>query len=127
MTIQLNSIIAAGGDIPEMAGDLKRPVFSTDSKRVFFQSALAVVTGAIAMVDLADLSKRFVGPGNSLELIRCGEYRDHLIVQKHKYFLGGGSYDWYWLLSPDGKEIAPIGENTAFFKDLYVKAECLTN
>jgi hypothetical protein len=32
-----------------------------------------------------------------------------LIVNQHRYFLGGGSYDWYWVFSPNGKEEGPLG------------------
>ena len=53
--------------------------------------------------------------------LHSGEYRDFLIVQQHRYFLGGGSFDWYWLFRPDGKEVGPIGENANNFKDLYLK------
>jgi hypothetical protein len=39
-----------------------------------------------------------------------GKFRGCLIVLKHKYFPEGGSYDWFWLLKPDGEEIAPLGD-----------------
>ena len=29
------------------------------------------------------------------------------------YFIGGGSYDWYWLLTPEGKEIGPLGDESS--------------
>ena len=38
---------------------------------------------------------------------------------QHRYFLGGGSYDWYWLLRPDGKEVGPVGETTENFEATY--------
>ncbi|MEY4590739.1 MAG: hypothetical protein RL497_2815, partial [Pseudomonadota bacterium] len=36
-------------------------------------------------------------------------YKGYLVVQKHKYFLSGGSYDFYWLVSAEGKEVAAVG------------------
>jgi hypothetical protein len=41
---------------------------------------------------------------------------------QHKYFLVGGTYDWYWLITLDGREIGPIGseENVSMFKEMYV-------
>jgi len=39
-----------------------------------------------------------------------GQYKGYLIVNQHRYFIGGGSYDWYWLFSPAGKEAGPFGE-----------------
>jgi hypothetical protein len=28
---------------------------------------------------------------------------------QHRHFVGSGTYNWYWLLEPNGKEIGPIG------------------
>ena len=40
------------------------------------------------------------------------EHRDALVVGQHRYFVTGGSYDWYWLYDRTGrKEIAPLGEH----------------
>jgi hypothetical protein len=30
------------------------------------------------------------------------EHRDDLVVQQHRYFAVGGSYDWYWLFDRTG-------------------------
>jgi hypothetical protein len=39
------------------------------------------------------------------------KYLDHLVVLSHRYFLFGGSYDWYWLYDPAGKkELGPLGQ-----------------
>ena len=51
------------------------------------------------------------------EIVRSGNWADHIITQKHKYFVGGGSYDWYWLICPEGKTIGPLGENTDYFRE----------
>ena len=45
----------------------------------------------------------------------------HVPSRQHRYFIGGGSYDWYWLLKPDGKEVGPVGEDTENFKTTYLK------
>ena len=57
--------------------------------------------------------ERFVLPGDGLVVLSfCkGEYRDALAVIQHRYFLLGGSHDFYWLFSRDGrKELGPLGE-----------------
>ena len=41
----------------------------------------------------------------------------------HRYFIGAGSYDWFWLVRPDGKEIGPVGEDVENFKANYLKTE----
>jgi hypothetical protein len=39
------------------------------------------------------------------------------MVQQHHYFVGGGSYDWYWLITPDGREVGPLGEALELFRE----------
>ena len=77
--------------------------------------------GAVHVLDLSTKKEQFVCAGNSLEVIRSGEHKDCLLVQQHRYFIGGGSYDWFWLLRPDGKEVGPVGEETENFKEMYLK------
>ena len=60
-------------------------------------------------------------PGLDLEVVGAGEYRDCLLVRQHRYFIGGGSYDWFWLLRPDGKEVGPVGGDTENFKATYLE------
>jgi hypothetical protein len=55
-----------------------------------------------------------------LRVVPFGEYRDHLLVQQHRYFLGGGSYDWFFLFTPGGKEVGVVGEDISNFISLYV-------
>jgi len=59
------------------------------------------------------------------QVILGGEYAGCLLVNRHRYFLGGGSYDWVWLLTADGKEIGPVSdgseEGVKMFKEMYVK------
>jgi hypothetical protein len=64
--------------------------------------------------------EQFVAPGNSLEVISRGEHKGRLIAEQHKYFLGGGTYDWFWVLEPDGREAGPIGEDVSSFRELYL-------
>ena len=102
-----------------LSAGLHSPVFSSDGGRIYFMSRGRMITDAIHVVDLDDLSTQFVTFGNSLKIIHQGEYKDHLIVSKHKYFIGGGSYDWYWLLTPDADEVGPIGPSTKDFNLRY--------
>jgi hypothetical protein len=57
--------------------------------------------------------EHFLLPANDLLVLTfCrSKYKDHLAVEQHRYFLFGGSYDWYWLYDPAGKkELGPLGE-----------------
>ena len=98
-----------------------KPQFSTNGKLVYFLSEAWTTSGALHVVDTTNSKEHFVCPAAEFEVVRSGEYRDHLLVQQHRYFIGGGSYDWFWLLKPDGKEVGPVGEDTENFKTMYLK------
>ena len=34
-----------------------------------------------------------------------------MAIKKHKYLVAGGSYDSYWLVEADGKEIGKVGDS----------------
>jgi hypothetical protein len=95
--------------------------FSTNGKLVYFVTPAWATSGAVHVVDTTNRRERYVLPGNNLKIVPSGEYRDCLLVQQHRYFIGGGSYDWYWLLRPEGKEVGPVGEDTENFEATYGK------
>ncbi|MFL6518914.1 MAG: TolB family protein [Chthoniobacterales bacterium] len=93
--------------------------FSTNGKLLYFVTPAWVTSGAVHVVDTTNRKERYLFPGNDLKLVTSGEYKDCLLVQQHRYFIGGGSYDWFWLLRPDGKEVGPVGEDTSTFEATY--------
>lgn len=93
--------------------------FSTNGKLVYFITPAWATSGAVHVVDTTNRKERYLFPGNGLKAVVSGEYKDCLLVQQHRYFIGGGSYDWYWLLRPDGREIGPVGEDTENFEATY--------
>ncbi|MDO9212839.1 MAG: DPP IV N-terminal domain-containing protein [Methylococcales bacterium] len=103
-------VSAENDDVKQNLTELNNPRFSLDSKAVYFLSAAWVTSNAVHVVDLATHKQHFVTDGNSLELIPTGKYRGYLIVSKHKYHQGGGSYEDFWLVSPKGKAIKSLGE-----------------
>ena len=90
--------------------------FSTSGKLVYFVTPAWAVTGAVYVVDTTNRKVRYLFPGSDVKVVSSGEYKDHLLVLQHRYFIGGGSYDWYWLVRSDGKEIGPVGETTENFE-----------
>ena len=74
--------------------------FSTNGKLVYFVTPAWATSGAVHVVDTTNRKERYLFPGNGLKAVASGEYKDCLLVQQHRYFIGGGSYDWYWLLRP---------------------------
>jgi len=95
--------------------------FSPDEKKVYFITAAWVTSGAVHCVNIDGTDEHFVVPSNYLEVIDRGEHKGDLIIQQHRYFLGGGSYDWYWLYSIEDNTFNPIGESMGLFKDMYVR------
>jgi hypothetical protein len=88
-------------------------VLSPDGRTLYFLAFAWATSNAIHALDLATRAVSFVSPGNEILVIRNGEYRGDLVVQKHKDLVGGGSYDQYWVVAPDGRELGLAGENRA--------------
>lgn len=95
--------------------------FSTNGKLLYFTTPAWATSGAVHVVDTTNRKERYLFPGNDLKVVPSGEYKDCLLVQQHRYFVGGGTYDWFWLLRPDGKEVGPVGEDTSTFEATYGK------
>lgn len=95
--------------------------FSTNGKLLYFVTPAWATSGAVHVVDTTNRKERYLFPGNNLKIVPSGEYKDCVLVQQHRYFVGGGSYDWFWLLRPDGKEVGPVGEDTGNFQATYGK------
>jgi hypothetical protein len=93
--------------------------FSTNGKLLYFVTPAWATSGAVHVVDTTNRKERYLFPGGDLKVVPSGEYKDCLLVQQHRYFIGGGTYDWYWLLRPDGKEVGPVGEDTSNFEASY--------
>lgn len=95
--------------------DFMKKQFSSDGRRVMFETPAWATSGALHEYDLTTNRQRYVIPSNGFRILTdCAmrEYRDHLVVSQHRYFVFGGSYDWYYLFSPDGKrELGAIGED----------------
>lgn len=94
--------------------------FSTNGKLLYFVTSAWATSGAVHVVDTTNRKERYLFPGNDLRVVTAGEYKDCLLVQQHRYFIGGGAYDWFWLLRTDGKEVGPVGEDTSTFEATYL-------
>jgi dipeptidyl aminopeptidase/acylaminoacyl peptidase len=108
-------------DMRKVIGGILGAQFSPDGRWLYFISAAWATSGAVHVIDLATRKERFFSDGSGLETVPNGDYKGCLLIQKHKYFIGGGAYDWYWLVKPDGKEVGPVGESTENFRSTFVK------
>jgi dipeptidyl aminopeptidase/acylaminoacyl peptidase len=97
-------------------GLFNSPQFSPDGLRVYFTSIAWVTSSAVHAVEMRSKAERFISAGNTLDVVQRGRYRGYLVVQMHKYFRKGGSYDDYWLLDQNGKELRYIGGEISYRK-----------
>ncbi|HXW43091.1 MAG TPA: hypothetical protein VEK75_17915 [Xanthobacteraceae bacterium] len=102
------------GDPEHQLCGFRNKQFSADGRRLYFLTPGWATSGALHMLDnTRSGDERFVLPANDLLVLSfCpNKYKDDLVVQQHRYFLLGGSYDWYWLYDATGKkELGPLGE-----------------
>jgi hypothetical protein len=102
-------------DPKDVLCDFALKQFTSDNRKVLFQTPAWVTSGALHEIDLTNGKQRYVLPSNGFRILTdCAmrEYRDHLVVNQHRYFVFGGTYDWYWLFSRDGKtELGAVGED----------------
>jgi len=101
------------GDAQEQLCGFRAKQFKADGQRLFFLAPGWTTSGALHVYDLRTREQHFVLPANDLLVLSfCqNKYRDDLVIQSHRYFVFGGSYDWYWLYDPSGKkELGPLGQ-----------------
>lgn len=79
--------------------------FSPDSKTLYFATSAWATSGAIHAIDVDGKNLRYVTYANEYHVIQNWKYRGDLIAYQHRYHDKGGSYDWDWLFTPQGKQI----------------------
>lgn len=102
------------GDPEQQLCDFQKKQFSSDGRRLYFLSQGWATSGALHVFDMRSGEEHFVLPANDILVLSfcADEHKDDLAVAMHRYFLFGGSYDWYWLYDPDGKkELGPLGDD----------------
>lgn len=92
--------------------DIENPRFSPDKTKVYFESSAWATSGAVHIVDLKTGKEKFVCDANGYQVVDSGKYSGDIIVNKHKYYKGpdGGSYDHYFVVDENGKELLDLGE-----------------
>ena len=115
----------AGKTAPQQLCRFEQKQFTSDGRKLFFIAPGWVTSGALHVYDFAKQSVSFVAPANAVIVLNfcAGEHRDQLVLNQHRYFIGGGSYDWYWLYDSDGrKQIGPVGDDGENPESIIAKA-----
>lgn len=84
---------------------------SPDETKVYFLTEAWVTSGAVHVISLKDKTDTYLCAGNSLNVVKSGTYKGYLVVNKHRYLKGGGSYDHNFLVDENGKEVKDLGED----------------
>lgn len=110
-----DKLILAGrkGEPEQQLCDFRSKQFSADGRRLYFLTPGWATSGALHVYDMRNSDERFVLPANNVLVLNfcSSKYKDALAVEQHRYFLFGGSYDWYWLYDSTGKkELGPLGD-----------------
>ena len=93
--------------------DFRSKQFSADGRRLYFLTPAWASSGALHVYDMRAGEEHFLMPAKGLLVLSfCkNRYKDDLVVLSRRYFMLGGSYDWYWLYDPTGKkELGPLGQ-----------------
>jgi hypothetical protein len=91
--------------------DLSRLFLSPDGRTLFFESSAWATSGAVHSLDIATGAPTFVAPGRLACVVLAGKYQGDLIVEQHRYFVQGGSYDSLYLFDSTGKEIGLVSQD----------------
>lgn len=101
-------------------------IFSADGKHLYFLSAAWAVSDALHVLNMVSGQEHYITDANDVRVIGKGKYASHLVVMKHKYFKGGGSYDHYWLITQAGVELKIVGEDKDDAERFIRKQRCLS-
>jgi len=85
--------------------------FSPNGETIYFLTQAWVISNALHAVSVDGSSERFITDANSLKVLTRGKYIGDLVISQHRYFLTGGSYDWYYLVTPKGELVGPLGDD----------------
>ena len=70
--------------------------------------------------------EKLLGGGNETKIVvsarendpKYGTCRGYIVTSQHNYWWFGGSYDWWYLFTPDFKEVGPLGDDFDYFTEM---------
>ncbi|KZL92373.1 cell wall-binding repeat-containing protein [Clostridium magnum] len=96
----------------DIVAGISNPQFSIDKKKIYFMSEAWATSASVHVVDIETKSEHFVCDGNYFKVIQNGPYAGNLIVNQHRYYEEGGSYNDYYIVSPEGEQISDLGDSS---------------
>jgi Tol biopolymer transport system component len=101
-------------EVTEVLQGFSHLIILPDNQTVYFSSWAWATSDAIHSLNLQSLETKFITDGNAYGVIRSGKYKGYLLVNKHRYRKGGGSYDVDWLVSTEGKTLRMVEKGETF-------------
>lgn len=100
--------------------------FSPPGDKVYFETSEWVTSAALHVMNADGSQEKLLGGGNDTRIVlsardedhKYNNYRGYIVTSQHRYWLFGGSYDWFWMFTPDFKEVGPLGEDIAYFTEI---------
>ena len=94
--------------------------FSPKGDKVYFETAKWVTSNALNVMNPDGSNVKMLGGGNGTKIIlstmdKDTDYGGYIVTNQHRYGHFGGSYDWYWLYTPDWEEIGILGPELGYF------------
>jgi Tol biopolymer transport system component len=89
-------------------GGVENLNISPDDNTLFFEMPAGTSSNEIYSIDLKTKKLTDVVSGEVICIVQGGKNKGNLIVEEHKYFVQGGSYNSVFLLSPKGKQLGVI-------------------
>jgi len=91
------------------------PKLSPDNRYAYFRIPVGVTESGLVRVDLRTKVTSLVCYGTGYDIVPSGKYAGDLVVQMRKSLgdavPGGGFSAFFWLLTPEGKELGFVGES----------------
>ena len=115
-----------GCNEPSTIGDgcyYSKPILLDNNRTLYYLKDQWMTSNGIYKLDLVTLENKFITDGNSFQVINEGKYKNYLIINKHKYMGKGDSFDYHYLVSPEGKQITTITnpESFSYYKSKVLK------
>ena len=121
-----NNAAIDGPDPDYMLASIFNIQFSPDGDKVYFETPNWVTSAGLHVMNLDGSGEKLLGGGNGTKIIfsaseldpKYGSCSGYIVTSQHRYWWFGGSYDWYYLFTPDFKEIAPLGDDFDYFTEM---------
>lgn len=85
-----------------------------------------MTSAGLHVMDADGANEKLLGGGNDTKIIlsavdydkKYNDYRGCIVTNQHRYGWFGGAYDWYWLFTPDFKELGTLGDDFDYFTEM---------